>query len=141
MFPTSPTQFRGHFSRDMKILALSKGSVDPLGHANIWAVQNYAPDAIKRFEVFFKVILCGMSMPGSSLYRICGAESIRRHIGSYLGFSFPSVYFQAAVNIGFDLFWPFSRPKKFAFDVEIEEVDLSEDLSASSMIALAHPRA
>jgi len=76
-------------------------------------------DALKErlddFEVFFKIILCGMKRPTSTLHRLGGDSSISRAIGEFLGVPLPSYYLQALANIGTDIFHPYSRDESYQF--------------------------
>jgi len=69
------------------------------------------------FKVFFKIVLCGSKMQSSPFYALGGYDPVLRLIGSYLALPVPSCFLQAAANMGFRVFRPYSR-KKYRFFIE-----------------------
>ena len=77
--------------------------------------DDFVESRLYDFEAFFKVILCGMKMPASPLHRLGGDSSLARLIGSFLGVPLPPLFLQAMVNMGYDVFHPYTLKPSFKF--------------------------
>lgn len=63
----------------------------------------------------FILALCGMTRSSSPLHQLSGDPGIRRHIASFSDIPVSCEFFQAATNMEYNVFHPYTRPIKFRF--------------------------